>query len=53
MSSKRNCCHYAYPLDEEHRHYIESEEHDNCVLCLAERKGSMTLEEVGRISRYN
>jgi DNA-directed RNA polymerase specialized sigma subunit len=34
-------------LREEDRHFINSEEHDNCVLCLVEAKGEMTQEQVG------
>jgi len=40
------CRHYGYKLDEGDRHFIESEEHNNCVLCLVYDKGQMTQEEV-------
>lgn len=39
------CKHY-FLLKEGHRHYIDSKEHGNCVLCLAEDKGPMTQAEI-------
>jgi transcriptional regulator len=39
------CKHYL-TLSEDHRHYVPSEEHGNCVLCLAEDKGPMTQAEI-------
>jgi len=35
-------------LTENDRYYIDSEEHNNCYLCLIKEKGSMTQEEVGK-----
>lgn len=35
-------------LTEEDRYYIDAKDHNNCVLCLVEAKGSMTQEEVGK-----
>lgn len=40
------CRHYGYTLSEGDRHFIISEEHNNCVLCLVYDKGAMTQEEV-------
>ena len=44
-----SCKHYNFILYEEHRHFINSFEHNNCVLCLSEEKGPMTHEEIARI----
>lgn len=41
-----SCRHYLLQLKEEDRHFINSEEHNNCVLCLVHDKGPMTQEEV-------
>lgn len=41
------CRHYTEVLSQEHRHHIESTDHDNCVLCLIDAKGPMTQEEIG------
>ena len=41
------CCHFNNILTESHRYFIDSPEDDNCVLCLINRKGPMTQEEVG------
>lgn len=35
-------------MTEEDRYHIESEEHNNCVLCLIDDKGSMTQEEISQ-----
>ena len=40
------CKHYALLLVEEDRHYINSLEHNNCVLCLSEDRGPMTQSEI-------
>lgn len=40
------CKHYGRLLDQLDRHFIASEEHNNCVLCLVYDKGPMTQEEV-------
>ena len=40
------CKHYAANLKKEDRHYIESEKHNNCVLCLAEDEGPMTQSKI-------
>lgn len=42
------CEHYGYTLTQEDRHHINSEEHNNCVLCLVNEKGAMTQEEVAQ-----
>ncbi len=39
------CKHYLV-LEENHRHFVEAEEYDNCVLCLSETKGPMTQAEI-------
>lgn len=41
------CRHYKQKLNKDHRHFVASEEHDNCVLCLVDDKGCMTYEEIG------
>jgi len=41
------CKHYGTVLPDNHRHYIASTQHDNCVLCLVEAEGPMTLERIG------
>jgi hypothetical protein len=41
------CKHYDFVMSQEHRHYINSSQHDNCVLCVAETEGPMTQEQVG------
>jgi len=45
-----NCCerHNFKDIKERKRYFIDSHEHNNCVLCLVDDKGSMTQEEVGR-----
>jgi transcriptional regulator len=40
------CGHYTIKLQESDRHYIDSPEDNNCVLCLSERKGPMTQSEI-------
>lgn len=40
------CRHYGYTLAKGDRHFIDSEKHNNCVLCLVYDKGPMTQEEV-------
>jgi len=42
------CCydHRVVVLKEEDRHFINSEEHNNCVICLSEAKGPMTQAEI-------
>lgn len=42
------CKHFGYELKEEERYYINSKEHNNCVLCLVEDRGPMTQEEVAQ-----
>ena len=42
------CIHYLEILTEEHRHYVPSKEHNNCILCLVNEKGAMTQDEVGK-----
>jgi len=39
------CNHYKELLKEDDRHYVNSLEHNNCVLCLVNEKGNMTQEE--------
>ena len=41
------CKHYENILTTKDRHFINSEEHNNCVCCLAENEGPMTQEEIG------
>jgi arginine repressor len=43
-----SCKHFAIILVEEDRHYVNSSEHNNCVLCLVEDKGPMTQEEIAK-----
>jgi DNA-directed RNA polymerase specialized sigma subunit len=43
-----SCQHYKELLQEEHRHYINSLPHNNCVLCLVNEKGPMTQDEIGQ-----
>lgn len=40
------CQHYWRILGKEDRHYIKSEEHSNCVLCLVNVEGPMTQEQI-------
>jgi DNA-binding XRE family transcriptional regulator len=42
------CKHYGRVLQDGDRHFVESEKHDNCVLCLVNEEGSMTQEQVGQ-----
>jgi DNA-directed RNA polymerase specialized sigma subunit len=42
-----SCKHYTFKLTENDRHYIISEQHNNCVLCLVEDKGPLSQEEIG------
>lgn len=42
-----SCPHYPFTLETEDRHFIPSQDHNNCVLCLVNDKGSMTQEQVG------
>lgn len=42
------CKHYITKLNKGDRHFIDAEEFDNCVLCLVEAKGPMTLEEMAK-----
>jgi DNA-directed RNA polymerase sigma subunit (sigma70/sigma32) len=41
-----SCRHYESILNENNRYYINSKEHNNCVLCLINDKGAMTQETV-------
>lgn len=43
-----SCKHYNFDLTESHRHHIESEEHNNCVLCLVDEKGPMNYEQISQ-----
>lgn len=47
-SEKMLCRHYEYELVEQDRYFINSKEHNNCVLCLVNDKGAMSLEEIGK-----
>ncbi len=40
------CKHYGKALPEDHRHFIASLPHENCLLCLVEAEGPMTQEQV-------
>ena len=40
------CKHYTVPLEKKDRHFINSEENNNCVLCLAEKEGPMTQAKI-------
>lgn len=42
------CSHFSETLSEDHRYFINSPEHSNCVFCLIDDKGKMTQEEVGK-----
>ena len=42
-----SCSHYACTLTQTDRHFISSQDHNNCVLCLVNDKGNMTQEEIG------
>lgn len=42
------CKHYKFTLTEEDRHYVDSLKDNNCVLCLVNRKGPMSQEEIGK-----
>jgi DNA-directed RNA polymerase sigma subunit (sigma70/sigma32) len=42
-----SCKHYSFLLTPEDRHYIISEQHNNCVLCLVNDKGAISQEEIG------
>lgn len=42
------CKHFKIKLEKEDRHFINSEEHNNCVFCLIDEKGPMTQEQVGK-----
>lgn len=38
----------GYKLSEDHRYFVESEEHNNCVFCLIDDKGPMTQEDISQ-----
>jgi len=42
-----SCNHYSKFLTKEDRYYVNSECHNNCVLCLIQEKGPMTQKQVG------
>jgi DNA-directed RNA polymerase sigma subunit (sigma70/sigma32) len=42
-----SCKHYKHILRKEDRHFVDSAQHNNCVICLVDDKGKMTQEEVG------
>ena len=42
------CKHYTVPLEEKNRHFINSEENNNCVLCLSEKEGPMTQAQIAK-----
>ena len=43
-----SCIHYNKILKEEDRHFVKSESHNNCILCLINEKGPMTYDEIGK-----
>lgn len=43
----KQCSHFFETLSEDHRYFVDSSEDGNCVLCLINRKGPMTQEEIG------
>jgi polyhydroxyalkanoate synthesis regulator phasin len=47
-----SCKHYKYKLEEEDRYFVNSEEHNNCCLCLVDDKGPLTQEEIGKYLGY-
>lgn len=44
----KQCSHFSETLSEDHRYFVNSSNHSNCVFCLIDDKGKMTQEEVGR-----
>lgn len=48
-----SCKHFKERLEEDDRYFIDSEEDLDCVLCLIDRKGSMTQQEVARLLQRN
>jgi len=42
------CKHYINFLEKEHRHYIDAQEFNNCVLCLSEKKGPMKQKDIAK-----
>jgi DNA-directed RNA polymerase sigma subunit (sigma70/sigma32) len=42
------CKHFKLLLTEKDRYYINSEEDNNCVFCLINRKGTMTQDSIGK-----
>ena len=42
------CKHYNFTLTENDRHFIDSLEDNNCVLCLVNRRGLMSQEDTGK-----
>lgn len=42
------CNHYNRKLNESDRHYINSSECNNCVLCLIDDHGTFTQEEIAQ-----
>ena len=44
----KQCSHFNERLSEDHRYFINSPNHDNCVFCLIDDRGRMTQEEVGK-----
>ena len=43
-----SCNHYEFVLSKKDRHFINSRDHNFCVLCLAEQEGPMTQEQIGK-----
>lgn len=43
-----SCEHFNFKLNKLDRYYIDSKEHNNCVLCLINEKGKMTLDEIAK-----
>lgn len=41
------CPHFHRILSEQDRHFINSLDHSNCILCLVNDRGSMSQEEIG------
>jgi predicted ArsR family transcriptional regulator len=42
------CEHYLNGLKKGQRHYVNAPEYDNCILCLVNAKGPMTLQEIAK-----
>ena len=43
------CKHYRYNLIEDHRHYVDNDLYNNCVLCVAEYEGPLNQESIARM----